>query len=548
MGNPTVAMNLQELATSICSNGDVFGEGETANVFWYGAFDDESKQSKHHEAAKITMVGEDQTSDTSFTQQTNLANQVQTMNILNKLDNQSLYFPVLYFCAEATTDFSKSASGQSSNEKYLKPNKNEIPFVISMEPMDTPLSYINVEVLNHKLPPISIDQRVQMAINLLRGLALMNQVVIHCDIYEENIMLNILNTKASEQVTQNGLRVIDYMGKYYQTKIIDFGDSLVIEAVQNLICKTGRMGFAPQEFFETDVTHEKFDHYSMGMALLDQEIRSGHNLPLNQIFEIINTIKLYNVQNPQKILDKFSKSQINDLKTHGVIKDLTKMMESEAFAEQIKADVVQIVPNAVDLAMEGAAMNLDWSVDEASEFMYNSVVLFAGLVKVSLRYYTQTEEFLFEYKAKLAQMVKREGQIPKKILEYKDKDQTKHSQYVNMKTQNEYGLQVIRAEIELKKNVFNILQGLLESKDNRADPAAVMNQLMVLLKDFKETNLEQLAGLEENKLVVLRKTVEGRGQAEQETVEEYANGRAYRQPTLYRQQHTQYFRRRRLLV
>ena len=145
-------------------------------------------------------------------------------------------------------------------------------------------------------------------------------------------------------------------------------------------------------------------------------------------------------------------------------------------------------------------------------------------------------------------MLKREGQIPKKILQYKDKNETKHSEYVDMKTQNDYGLQVIRAEIELKKNVFNILQGLLESKDNRADPLAVINQLMALLKDFKETNLDQLAGLEKNKLVVLRKTVEGKGQSEQETVEEYVNGRAYRQPTLYRQQHTQYFRRRRLLV
>ena len=352
--------------------------GTYGEVFISNGFTDADKSQTQQDAVKVMKIAEDQANDQD-NEQNMLIHEVQTAIMIDTIDPEHLFFPELRYCVEITDEFKSLADKEEDlgNADHVMVEDGLAPFLISFQTLGMEFYEFLFQANNNDIDHFDLINRIQMAINLFRGIIELNKKFIHCDIKPENIMLSKLTEAQASVLAQKGLKILETeTGEYYQIFYIDFG--LSQNAGDVVDCPGGTIGYLPREYFDKNVSDDQSDIFSLGMTLINSEFTAINEEWLSNTLETSQKIR-------EKGQDKFDDDDKENLKFMDFIKWMTDLIDKPSNDADVKERVIKSY-NDAKTDIDTIFPDLDWSTQKPSSFMYGNINLFESFVAVGLLY------------------------------------------------------------------------------------------------------------------------------------------------------------------
>ena len=485
-------VNVQNFEDSIVQpESEALGDGGFGTVFNYEYFFvAPGKSGSRKNAVKVVTVYDDANHKNGKKYQGLYQNEVTASMEVNTLDPDHLYLPRFDGCVEVTDDFRFLETEESvENKAFIKKNPNTATFLYFTQKLDIDLfKFINF--YKKGLGPM-FDQvnRIQLAINLFKGMSLFNQKYIHCDMKPENIMLkSISEEKTVELLTKNYKAIETGPGHNYQSFIIDFG--LSVKKTQNQRnqgrCIGGTPGFFPPEMFN-DESQNNFDVYGMAMLMIDLELANLKQSNLSDVFAPSHLMQYdgYDTRFPSKSI-----TQLNKEKLYLAIKTI---LDSDSVKDQINESIQDFNPNFQTLISQSSKA-LQWGVNKPSEFLTLSPSIFDTLVMSVMSFFHLTPFFTHDVKSSIASLTEM-------LNEYKKEVQDGNNVESNQ-SNIEFAEASIRVQNEIKdlrREYYEILLDMIQPLERRKLFPEAIQEIENLLAEFKRKNKDDLRLLDEAK-------------------------------------------------
>ena len=281
--------NVDSLVDLLFSGAEPLAEGPNWKVY---AFD--YKAPPDYEdlpvLTKVVKFKGLQSSETANQQQSTLANEIMANKVVHSQNLGKYFFPELFGCFEF---------GDKVEAKVQEKNNSDLSDAalrnISYDPEEG-MAAVFVEKLTFSLKQLfrskadhvfSQHQMLNLQYQAIKGLEIMNEHFLHCDIRPENMMLKQMTEDEAREMQEAGIPVArTRQDEAFQLKFVGFGQVAVGEKGQRS-CINGTPGFTPDEHLQTMTYNEKFDVYSLGMAFLDLELAKRGFKPFSEVDSII---------------------------------------------------------------------------------------------------------------------------------------------------------------------------------------------------------------------------------------------------------------------
>lgn len=459
------------------------GDGTFGKVFVHNTLKNMATNESQENGVKFMSIAEDQDNDPEE-DQINLKEEVGSLMITNSLDQNHLYVPEFRYCYDVTAEFNNINENQDQleNTDNLKVPKNTAQFLVASEKLDT--EYFEFMSLEEKSRVVNFDlpNRVQMAINLFKGIKIINSKIIHCDIKPENLMLKKLSETDANFLQSKGLAILESgFGIYYQILYIDFGLAQIV-GDDDIECPGGTPGYMPPESFE-DETEELSDIYSLVITLLNSEMSAIRTNWVSDIFDESQQLKKINER-------KFKGERIEHLKKQPLFKVLMKLMDHQENKENIKTILKKMNPD-IENYLRDKVEELDWKNDPPSKYVFASISLYEILFTMTLHMINETSYFYRDLDGKLQKNKQELDMIELIIPKLKPEDKD-YEEYSKKAEKLRLEKTLFNAQKHLKTKYFEVLLKGFDEKEDRASVDFMIQGLEEILTNYRTKNFESI--------------------------------------------------------
>ena len=491
-------MNLINFGKSITTGYKPVGEGSFGKVFIIdyikGKFDNKDVVPM---AVKLQLIPSDfSTSKANNTYQTLFLKELYFNDMVSQMKNSSVFFPSFGRCFYVGNYFKAlMVSVDSPVKQYVNVPVNKAPFVVFSEKLDRNVyDYLTVDYNTNGAPMFFLEDRVAIGVNLAMGIELLNTKILHCDLKTENMMFKKISGDEHNLKTELGIPSIqlEYLSNY-NLKIIDFGLSSEIsrEGIDMTECRGGTPGFIPKEYFETHVSHRKFDVYGMGMVLIDIEM---YNLGFDMLSDVFSI--------PQILLRsktyEFPKNKKEKLMKMPIVVKLISIMDELSNQEIVRTFVYTYYPYMESMLNPDERGKLKFNDNKPSAFLFFGCNTFQAIVIASLYVFMNDPIFQIDLTDTLTQIDARLEQVRLKneqiALENDSSDDKKKLlTTTTLSSQRE----LVLGRMDLKKKYWNALIPMITPFDTRPDVGDVVASLKEIENQFQTSFEEDLLHMEE---------------------------------------------------
>ena len=400
---------------------------------------------------------------------------------MNELDQNNEYFPTYNGCVEVTNDFERMSKLENiENKENITVEPSTVSFLYFTQKLDTDLYKFTKRFLKGTGPFFDQMNRVQLAINTIKGLVLMNKKYIHCDMKPENIMLKKISESQANKLFKLGLRTLETSpGHTYQSFIIDFG--LIVPKGER--CEGGTPGFLAQEFF-TNVSHNNFDGFGVAMMMIDIELAAQGLENISDVLAVSQTMK-YNKKTSFKSSDK------QNLNRMVLMKKIKFLLDSGNLIENNREEIVKLIPNIVS---DLKTLNKDhpFESSDLTNFLYLNPLIFEALVMTAMSGFNYLSDFTKDINSNIFSLEKLATRYKAAISEENDVDtNTSNLQFA------ESFLRVQKSTKVFRRAYYDILFSMILEPGSRTLLSDGLSQIEHLLSKYKQENKADLKMMDE---------------------------------------------------
>lgn len=545
-------LQAEEFFEYVTSDIEPVGNGSFGEVFVFEASTNLQKTSAEKQAIKLVRLYEDAQTNEGNQQQGMFYEEVGALVMLNGMDPNGLYFPKFNFCIEVTQEFINLESNKQNldNDEFIIKEDEKVPFLLSTQKLDLELEEFNEKYLRGKIGNFDLTNRMQLAINLLKGVVLMNTEVIICDLKLSNIMLKLISEQKALENQEHDLKVIELnAGEYFQLFIIDYGMATKNEKEKVFRCPGGSPGYLSNEFFDNtkQISHDLVDIHAAGITLLNQELVKMRLENISDVLDFAQTIRYkkkssFNMKDPN-----FIKYVIQS----EIMKVAIAIMDHDSFAQAFRARVKETIPNIKNIA-EQKVPGKKWDTDKPSLFLYCHVQVFEVFMTSALYFFPNHSIFNNDLNNRIKT-------LSDKIKGYQNLlSGVKVSEAVQPQI-NKYNekildatalINIYTAQKDLKIKYFRYLINLIDSKSKRPEGQEAINEIKLLMKNFKEGYISDLLRLESTSAKTMSEAIKqtANSQPGDYDIEAVIERRKKKFATIYGEPHTQYLRTERMVI
>ena len=264
-----------DFSASITQAPKMIGFGSYGAVFQMNNLVGSSENKDHSLAVKLIRVSQNIKVPHVKKEQNKIFHEINVMTKLFSLANGRYYFPHLQSCVRVTDLLRPLISGITSAQRkfypaldFLKSKSKDQEFIaLKMEKLDINYGLFIGQMFDETQEGLAFIDRLKIAKNLLKGLRLINESYLHCDIKPDNLMIKHVRPN---DVDQKSPLIELTSGEKFLIKFIDFG----LSVPKKLRCTGATFGYAAPELFDKRFDHKKFDIFSLGVLLVDTELQS----------------------------------------------------------------------------------------------------------------------------------------------------------------------------------------------------------------------------------------------------------------------------------
>lgn len=458
------------------------GEGAFGNVFLYDFKMSVGAQSKiRHNAVKVITLMENGSCNQGKFFQTLYQKEMNASMVLNQLDKNNEFFPTYNGCVEVTKDFERVVNLESTeNKEHVTVEASSVTFLYFTQKLDTDLFKFTKRFLAGTGPFFDQMNRVQLAINTMKGLVLMNKKYIHCDMKPENIMLKKISESHANNLFDLGLRTLETSpGHTYQSFIIDFG--LIVPKGER--CEGGTPGFLAQEFFTQD-GHDNFDGFGVAMMMIDMELAAQELDNLSDVLAVSQSLKYKNKT-------YFKSKDRQDLNKMVLMKKIRFLLDSNGLIEESRKAIIELIPTIVsDLATSNKDQPFDSS--DLTNFLFVNPHIYEALVMTAMSGFNYLSDFTKDINANIISLQKLASRYKTAISEEKDVEtNTTNLQFA------ESFLRVQNSTKVFRRAYYDILFSMILGPQSRTLLSDGLSQIEKLLSEYKAENKADLKMMDE---------------------------------------------------
>ena len=307
-------------------------------------------------AVKVFKVGKSIKSPSIKLEQMKLLQEMLMNESLFKKPDGKYYFPRILGCNTLSPDIvgyieEIKREEYTTNEalKYIRGGfKNKEYIAIKMEQLDYSYSnYLEMMRTQSKVGIVIID-RIRISINLFKGLSMIMDKSIHCDIKPDNLMIKVLDPIVARTYIPF---IKTTLGDLILIKYIDFG--MTVEKTRR--CQGGTYGYMAPEMFMPYLDHSKFDIFSLGVILVESEMTLLSKSSLSQVLKSI-------------MFHQFKKKVMIDVKIRKELSELAFVKEIMSTMDALKYSRTKIYILLLKATMIRAGQDFDALVGTKEDF------------------------------------------------------------------------------------------------------------------------------------------------------------------------------------
>ena len=549
--------NLTKLQTDefleyVTSDIEPVGNGSFGEVFVYNTSTDLQKTNTDKQAVKLVRLSEDAQTTKGDQQQGMFYDEVGALMMLNNLDPHGLYFPKFNFCVEITQEFNNLESNKNSldNDEFIIKQNKKVPFLLSTQKLDLELEDFNEKYLRGQIANFDLTNRMQLAINLLKGVVLMNTKIIICDLKLSNVMLKLITEQKALDNQEHELKVLELnAGEYFQLFIIDYGMATKNDSSKVFRCPGGSPGYLSNEFFDTNkqLSHDLVDIHAAGITLLNQEVVKMRLENISDVLDFSQTLRyhkkyMFNMKDPEFIKYVLQSE---------IVKVATTIMDHETLAAAFRKRVQETLPN-IKVIAEQKVSGKSWDTDKPSLFLYCHVQVFEVFMVSALYYFPNHAVFNRDLNNRIKNLTDQIQEYQTKIsqLTVPQTDQPQIDRLNEKILDGTAMINIYTAQKELKKTYFRYLINLIDVKSKRPEGQEAINEIKLLMKNFKEGNIDDLMRSETISAKELSNIIRQKANSQpgDYDIEAVIERRKKKFATIYGEPHTQYLRTARMVI
>lgn len=361
-------------------------------------------------ASKVVRFPDDLSEKKNQARQHRLALEVQANKIMYHMPLGKFFFPAIYACFEFTNlvdEMAKNVDFENIN-KYKKKNishhENEGMLTIITEPLFMSMADF-LELSYDDKVDMEAEDKLNLFYQAIKGLMIMDSQFFHCDIKPSNIMFKGLSSEGIKEMASANIFAARFNeDQYFQLKYIDFG--MIAPGNRNeRQCPGGTSGFIPDEYLQKNVSHQKFDVYSLGMSFLDMELASLGYEQFSQIDSIL-------FKNKKKKLAQLTQEEINELEDFNLVSRMKEIMIDSQY-QSIFFDKLKQIDPSINLAKENK--NINYNSNNLNELMKKNATIFRSMMMAAMRIYFTEEYREIKIPAMIQNLEEKIEEINKKI-------------------------------------------------------------------------------------------------------------------------------------
>ena len=268
--------NLDALSQILFSDTKYLGAGTFGKVYAFNYVDPVTHKSLEIVSKVVRFPADGRISENAEIQQ-ELAMEIYANQQIFQEPLGKFFFPQVFGCFEITSkidslsqqlDFSKLPKNEQVNITHKPEEGMATIFVEKLS-----ISLADFMDLTFDGKAFFLDhERLSLLLQAVKGLGIMDQFFVHCDIKPDNMMLKQILVDDIVEMAQSKVSSARFNhNQFYQLKYIDFG-LISFDQPENRECNGGTPGFIPDEYLQRNVSNEKFDVYLSGMTFLDLEL------------------------------------------------------------------------------------------------------------------------------------------------------------------------------------------------------------------------------------------------------------------------------------
>ena len=520
---------------------ELVGKGAFGKVFVVESYENVEKTSKMKSAVKMIAIPEDGYGAGDGAQK-RLTNEVLAQIQLAQLPKGSFFIPIVYFCMDVREPFTNlNARKEITDKTNIAVERGSTPFLLSVEKLDYELEKYNQKYLEGEVTYFGVIDRVQLAINSLKGVILINQLYYHCDIKSENMMLKSLTSEEADTVVSQGIKLLETdVETYYLIKYIDFG--LVAKVNGGLgRCNGGTPGYLPWEFKNTAIKHDKFDLFSLALTLLDNEMNTMNLTNLGNVFGYTQQLKygkgrLNLTSDDEEVFDD-----------DDMIKLLKQTIDSQQIRDKYRARVKARIPNIATLVNQIYSGD-DWETEKPSNFLYLRADYFEIMLIEALYFLPERSKFNLIEDKKILKSGREIASLKQKLNQETNKESESAKKYkLTIQFRQQYSDYMGKLKL-FRTEYFRFLVNVVVPYNVRPTNELALKGIMDLLKSFKTENTKFLKVLEQKDAKTLLKGYNQRSEEEQQQARELFKKRKLKFATIYNLESSQFNNSRLLII
>lgn len=482
-----LVVNIQNFEDSIVQpEVQPLGDGGFGKVFNYEYFfTAPGSGGTRANAIKVITLNEDAATPNGLKYQNLFRNEVIASTVANQLDPDFLYMPRYDGCVEVTQEFKNMEAEESvENKQYITTPPKTATFLYLTQRLDSDLYKFTKKYLRGEGPMFDQINRIQMGLNLFKGMRLFNEKYVHCDMKPENIMLKTISEEKASELLEKDYKAIETgPGHNYQPYIIDFG--LVVSGQQR--CIGGTPGFFPPEMFNQE-SQAHFDVYGIAMMMLDLELAAQKIPNLSDVLAPSHEMQYY-----QKT-GEFSNKNKQKLQENELFKMIKNILDNDGQRQNI--DKFKNIYNpSFEQIVSRYNKNLKWGVNKPSEFIFVNTSIFDTLIMSVMNLFHYTSIFTADISENIKNITF--------MLEGYQKNVADGNQVEINQSNIDFAQASIRVQTAIKslrRTYYEILFDMIQPLKKRKLFDEAIQEIENALNEFKMNNKEDLKLLDEMKV------------------------------------------------
>ena len=420
----TELVNIQAFTSALSKGLQPIRETNDSYVFPF-----EFKINQNHIEAYVlvflTYIGDNCRVETEKTQQELFINNLMYCEVLIRLPQGIYYFPVNYASTDVTNylpSYGRKMTIDSEQQHLFEEPEDSLIALTMWEYYDLILGdYVN-QIEDQEVPAPPLAAQIDLFFAAISAVEKAYKTCFICNINLESFSLKLLTSDEKQNLINQKIPIIELEpGKFYQLKLIDF--SLAKSGTKTeRICTSGKPGFTPPEMLINNATHERFDVYSLGMALLDIQMAVfglGNFSATDYVF----------YKHREEKTTEFLPKIIESIEESFIVKKMSLVMEN--YKSYFLAYLIKQVPS-VEADIEGVANGREFSEIPVSEYLFHNTNLFRAMILAAIQTYFNVHFLHHKTKAAIKPYVDQMASLKETIL------QTELEQRTQMNAEYEY--------------------------------------------------------------------------------------------------------------